>query len=510
MLAKCLRNVGGFFIVMVLILISFSSSDAVSATDIHQVDYVKRLDDFILTQMETYKIPGLAIGVVRNGEVEYQNGYGVANPDGDPVTPDTPFLLASVSKSFTALAIMQLVEDEKINLNDPVQKYLPWFNVKGESSSEITVAHLVYQTSGFSEYDGNKINRLSNSPGGREESVRSLSNVRLNFKPGEGWEYSNINYNVLGVLVQEVSGLRYEDYIREHIFAPLEMDTSFATLTDARDEGAARGYNPFFGVTLAIESYISETVGASAGLWSSAADMSRYLIAHLGDGPVLGLTEQGQARLHTPGVEIEPGYGYAMGWFHAPNFLDPEFLKTLNTDLNPMDDLQVLWHEGDWKGYKSMVLLLPGQDYGVVLLMNINDVTIASVYKYFAWDITLIANGGDAYYFQPSEDFIVRHSRWIFSGLAFMLLLGLVWSWQRLPRARTRRHDWLYMLSILSNLGLIAYIYLKLMPANNTSLSALVDRSPDLGILAIIVTVFAVGWMIVSAVLLLKVRAIET
>jgi CubicO group peptidase (beta-lactamase class C family) len=506
MLYQRLRNVGSFFIVAGLIVISLSSHNVASATAIQQAEYANRLDDFLLKQMDTYKIPGLAVAIVRNDEVEYINGYGIANPDGDPVTPDTPFLLASVSKSFTALGVMQLVEEGKINLDDPVQKYLPWFDVKGEGESEITVAHLVYQTSGFSEYDGNEINLLPDSPNSREAGVRALSNVRLIFRPGGGWAYSNINYNVLGLLVQEVSGQRYEDYIQEKIFAPLAMAHSYTSPIDARNVGAAHGYNPFFGIPIVILADVSETVGASAGLWSSAADMSRYLIAQLGDGSDVGLTTQSQAQLHKPGAEIEPGFGYAMGWFHASHFLDPEFLQTLDTNLKLTDNLQTLFHEGDWKGYKSIVLLLPEQEYGVVLLMNINDATIASVYKNLAWDVTLMANGGEAYYFQPSEEPIVRYSRWIFSGLALVLLSGLTWSWQHV-RNPGKRRVWLHVLPLLLNIGLLTYLYLVLLPNNNASLRSLVDRSPDLGILCILVTAFALGWMAVNAWILMKARS---
>jgi CubicO group peptidase (beta-lactamase class C family) len=157
-------RVASIFTMMSLIFVSFASYNLVFASNLQQADYASRLNAFLLTQMETYKIPGMAVAVVRNGDVEYINGFGVANPDGDPVTPDTPFLLASVSKSFTALGVMQLVEEGKINLDDPVQKYIPWFEVKGEGSAEITVAHLVYQTSGFSEYDGSQMNLRPNTP----------------------------------------------------------------------------------------------------------------------------------------------------------------------------------------------------------------------------------------------------------------------------------------------------------------------------------------------------------
>ena len=104
--------------------------------------------------MKGTHIPGMSIAIVRDGQVEYLAGLGVANPAGDPITPETPFLLASVSKSITALAVLQLVEAGKLNLEDPLQKHLPWFEVASGETGDITIANLLYQTSGSSGFGG--------------------------------------------------------------------------------------------------------------------------------------------------------------------------------------------------------------------------------------------------------------------------------------------------------------------------------------------------------------------
>ena len=497
-------------LIMFLIAISSISSTAVGyAKAFPQSTYADKIESFVQTQMQEYKIPGMAVAIVRNGEVEYINGFGVANPNGDPVTPDTPFLLASVSKSFTALGIMQLVEAGKVNLKDPVQKYLPWFDVKGEGAAAITVADLMYQTSGFTEYDGNEMNLRPNTPNGLEDGVRSLSDIELDFEPGKDWSYSNINYSVLGLLIQEVSGQRYETYIEENIFIPLGMTHSYTSLDGARAGNASRGYYPIFGVPLALDKSMPYTTAVlpAFGLWSSASDMSRYLIAHLDEESATLLSLEGVKQIHTPGVEIQPGYNYAMGWFHAPNVLDPEFLQTLGTDLDPSDDLQVLWHEGDWKGYKSVALLLPGLDYGVILLMNTNDPVITSVYKDFAWDVTLIANGGDAYYFTPSEGFVDRYSRPIISGVVLVLLGTLIWEFLQRKKPVYKTRGWGWWFSLLTNLGLLSFIHLKLLPDNNTSTWGLYNRAPDLGTLVILATLLSSIWIVLSSWVLLKYRA---
>jgi CubicO group peptidase (beta-lactamase class C family) len=159
-------------------------------------------------------------------------GYGVADGTGRAMTPDTPFLIASLSKSITALGIMQLVEEGKINLDAPVQTYLPWFRVADEEvSSKITVRHLLHQTSGFDERESYVRNlNTDSSDDALEKSIRSLNTAELNFTPGEAFEYTNTNYDILGLLIQTVSGQSYEEYIEEKIFAPLDMDQSYTSL----------------------------------------------------------------------------------------------------------------------------------------------------------------------------------------------------------------------------------------------------------------------------------------
>jgi len=284
------------------------------------------------------------------------------------------------------------------------------------------------------------------------------------------------------------------------------MAHSYTSLESARAGNASRGYYPLFGVPLALDQnmlYTTATLPAF-GLWSSADDMSRYLIAHLDEESAALLSLDGMKQLHTPGAEIDPGYNYAMGWFHAPAAFAPDFLETLGTTITPSDDQQVVWHDGNWRGYKSVALLLPGLDFGIVMLMNTNDPTISTVYQNFAWDVVLIAHGGDAYYFGPDEDFIVRNSRPIFSLITLLLLGTLIWEFRQRKNPEHKNKVWVNWLSLLISLGLISFIHLKLLPDNSTSAWALFKRSPDLGTLAILVTSLSSIWVVVSIWVLLK------
>jgi CubicO group peptidase (beta-lactamase class C family) len=161
-------------------------------------------------------------------------GFGVANASGRLVTPQTPFFTGSTGKSFAALAILQLVEAGKIELDAPVQTYLPWFRVADVSASEIiTVCQLLNQVSGLPRSVGQEQlanTDLSNSV--IENNVRALANVELIAAPGERYEYSNANYNGLGMIIQAVTGQSYETYIQEHILEPLDMQNSFTSKTE--------------------------------------------------------------------------------------------------------------------------------------------------------------------------------------------------------------------------------------------------------------------------------------
>src|SRR5688572_23674945 len=213
------------------------------------------VDDYILASIQAARIPGLALGVVQDDHVTYLRGYGIAGPDGRPVTPQTPFILGSTSKSFTALAVMQLAEAGKIDLDSPVTTYLPWFRTDNAAwSAQITVRHLLYQTSGLRTYEGRRgLRDHDQSSKALENGVRELSGAPLTQPAGQRFEYSNDNYNALGLIVQTVSGISYEDYVRSSIFAPLQMRRSAAALSDAAATGIASGYGYWLGWPVAFD-----------------------------------------------------------------------------------------------------------------------------------------------------------------------------------------------------------------------------------------------------------------
>jgi CubicO group peptidase (beta-lactamase class C family) len=334
-------------VALVVAPVSAMGSAGAPFTDFSQID------GYLETQMAALHLPGISLVIVQADQIVHARGLGIADPSGRLMTSQTPMLIGSVTKSFTALAILQLVEAGKIELDTPVQHYLPWFTVlpppaapgqvpDSQASSHITVRALLNQTSGLARATGERMMTGSDASGtALEERVRALANEHLARPAGVGFEYSNANYITLGMLIQAISGQSYEAYIQEHIFKPLEMDHSFASLLEARQDAMSAGYRQWFGFPVIANALPYPRDMLPAGyLISSAEDLGHYLIAQLNQGRYRDasiLSPQGMQILHAAAVAAAPeGYhklpsgSYAMGWY-----------------VMQMNDIPVLAHDGD-------------------------------------------------------------------------------------------------------------------------------------------------------------------
>jgi CubicO group peptidase (beta-lactamase class C family) len=342
--------------VLLVALRASADEEPVSASRPITLDWAA-VDAYIEARREAARIPGVALAVVQGDRIIYLRGYGAADDRGRPVTPQTPFVLGSVTKAFTALAVMQLVEAGRIELDQPVRRYLPWFRVADEQASgEITVRQLLNQTSGLSMYAGRRLLADTDaSDHALEKHVRALADIRLAHSPGSRFEYSNANYTTAGLVVQTVSGLSYEEYIREKIFVPLEMHNSHALQDEAERGGLAEGHRLLFGRPVAaphLPFIRGET--SAAYLCSSAEDMAHWLIANLNEGRYDSksvLSPEGMSVLHTPPA----GSRYAMGWSQSS-----------------VGELSILMHLGEVPNFRAQTLLAPSAGLGVVALMNLN------------------------------------------------------------------------------------------------------------------------------------------
>ncbi|MBV9689467.1 MAG: beta-lactamase family protein [Ktedonobacteraceae bacterium] len=324
-------------------------------------DLKERVETYLAQVQRNLHLPGLSISIVQHGEVVYTAGLGMASP-GRAVSPRTPFILGSLSKSFTALAIMQLVECGKLRLDDPVQQHIPWFTVASPDVAHMTVRHLLTHTSGLSCYAGRN---LLSGRGNKsvEQSVHDLAGVKLVHTPGAHFEYSNSNYLMLTLLIEVVSRQSYPSYMEEHVFKPLLMHDSFVSHVAAAP-ALAQGYRWWFGLPLPFHApYLYDAQGA-AFLISSAADMARWLLLHLGDGSLDGvrlLSPAGMEEMHRPQMNTKKGGSQAaLGWR----------VKKLTGE-------SLLRHGGEVSNFRAEMMILLGRKLGVVVLANCNNGVVA-------------------------------------------------------------------------------------------------------------------------------------
>ena len=319
---------------------------------------VARMDAFVRQQVQRHGIPGLALGIVEGDEIVHLAGYGLADAGGQAVTAQTPFLLASVSKPLTSLAVMQLVEAGEVELDAPVQRYVPEFRMADAAASQqITVRHLLQHTSGM------PVTACDTRIGAETLAayVAELERVALSAPVGTRHNYCSGNYNVLGRVIEQVSGQSFGAYMQEHVFAPLEMRQSFSSEEAALQAGMAQGFQWLFGVRVSTHHRYNPSQLPSGYLISSAEDMSHFLIAQLnggqfGDSSVL--SPAGIAAMQSEGVEIGPGRGeYALGW-----------------RIGEVGGVPAIFHYGDNFNYHTLILMLPESGRGVVMLMNANSV----------------------------------------------------------------------------------------------------------------------------------------
>ncbi len=309
------------------------------------------IDRIIQEEMQEMKIPGLAIAIVSGTDMIYLKGFGKTNETGAKVTEKTTFFIGSSSKSFTAMAIMQMAEAGALDIDAPVIKYLPEFKCVKKADA-VTIRHLLDHTSGFSTYEGMKVfNR--NAGESLSQFLKKLHNFRLKRKPGAAYEYSNLNYVILGSVIEVVSGMIYEDYIVNKIFKPLDMNRSFADYQKALNYGLEKGYQPVLGLICQTKYDFHPEIIPAGYIASCAEDMAQYLIANLNGGCYKNsriLSEDGMHMLHTKSSKTSEHYG--LGWF---------------------DYDELVHHGGSAENYHANMMLLPSRGLGIAILYNIND-----------------------------------------------------------------------------------------------------------------------------------------
>jgi CubicO group peptidase (beta-lactamase class C family) len=363
----------GSMLALIYRLFAWATTKPASAKQVTKSDSYDAIDAYIEGQMRRLNIPGASLAIVAGDQIVHLRGFGRARPGGEAPTPQTPFFIGSLTKSFTALAVMQLVEAGKVELDAPVQRYLPWFRVADpQASAQMTVRHLLNQTSGLPLLPSEAaLADFDDRPDATERQVRALSTLQLTRPVGSKFEYCNTNYNVLGLIVEAAGGRSYTDYIQQYIFDPLEMRHSHTSKAAAQRDGLAVGYRYWFGFPIPVPNLSIPSGSLPSGqVISSAEDMAHYLIAHLNGGRYCGkqiLSGAGIDELTRGAAEInEMGSSlgsYGMGWISQQTGRS-----------------RIVWHSGIVPDFGAFMALVPEQKTGMVLLFNANHAMMKMTY----------------------------------------------------------------------------------------------------------------------------------
>jgi CubicO group peptidase (beta-lactamase class C family) len=302
--------------------------------------------------------PGAAVLVAQNGKILFQKGYGYANLEHRvPITPETKFRIGSITKQFTAAAILKLQEQGKLSVKDTLSKYIPDFP-RGE---EVTIHHLLTHTSGIHSYT-NKPDFMETAPLfiKPDDLIKSFKNDPYDFAPGKKWSYNNSGYFLLGYIIEKVSGQSYAEYLKKQFFEPLGMANTGVHHWNDILEHEAHGYSYEGGKFKKAKNWDMSRAGAAGALYSTVADLYRWNEAVF-SGKVLSdaslkaaftpVMTEADAKVSGNSVAKEEGYGYGWG-------------------IGKDRGLQEIAHGGGLNGFSSNLLRYPKENFTVVVLAN--------------------------------------------------------------------------------------------------------------------------------------------
>ncbi|WP_197431600.1 serine hydrolase domain-containing protein [Lentibacillus sp. JNUCC-1] len=348
----------------------------------------------IITYINNYvhykKIPGLAVGMTANGNTVFVKGFGVRqiNDLYSRVNADTIFSIQSLTKSFTASALVHLAEHTDFNLDRPVIDYLPYFRTKSGAFHEITTRHILSHTAGFPEdvwvaslLDSAMMTFAKDMPeyrfldekfpdveqfltrfGSREDITRYFAEIDLSYIPGESWAYCTDAYVIAADILEKVSGLSWEAYVATHILNPLDLSRTMVTPSFVAEEENIASYY-LKTIDAPIETPLPKNaVGAPMGfMYSTIRDLLIYLQAHMKSDERI-MSETSFAEMQTPFAKRKEGLSYGLGW-----------------KIMSKDGVKIVSHAGGYPGVSSFAAMIPDYQLGIVLLANTDSLRLETV-----------------------------------------------------------------------------------------------------------------------------------
>ncbi|UHA73484.1 serine hydrolase domain-containing protein [Paenibacillus sp. 481] len=333
------------------------------------------IEQFVQQHMQASRIPGISVVIVEKGNTVYQQGFGYADVAANkPVTGNTLFELASTSKAFTGLAILQLEQEGKLKRTDDVTNIIPWLTLSyKDEPALITINDLLFHTSGIPA-TSIQYYPESHTEDSLERTVSTLLSQPLNREPGSSYEYATINYDILGLVIEQVTKQSFEDYMQQHILQPLNMNDSIVGVQPSPPAGMAVGYRLRFTKPSAYTPPIYRGNTPAGYIISNTNDIAKWLNVQLAAEPH-PTSEQSAAQpidpqlisnSHIPDKSVKPldkHTYYAAGW-------------AVEQQSN---NKHVIFHAGANPTYSSYITMLPEEQIGVAVLANMQSSTTTAI-----------------------------------------------------------------------------------------------------------------------------------
>lgn len=355
-------------VVIILALLLSSVAVAQQQTVLENADVIEKLklfETWTQSRMEYYNLPGLTMGIVYDQQLVWQKGFGYADVEKKiAATPKTIFRIASISKLFTSTAIMQLRDAGKLRLDDPITKFLPWFKItyRFPDAPEITIEHILTHTSGLPREAAFPYWTDHNFPT-KEQIKETLPDQETIFPSETKWKYSNLAMALLGQIVEAASGEDYETYIVNHIFKPLDMNSSSVYLTEAQMKNLATGYGIRLtdGAREKADFLDSKGITPAANLSSNVPDLAKFISLQFTESNDIG------------GKQILKAN--TLREMHRVHWLQPSWTSGwgLGFSVRKYGNRTLVGHAGWVGGYRSQLYFDTKDKIGVIVFSNGED-----------------------------------------------------------------------------------------------------------------------------------------
>src|SRR5579862_485202 len=344
------------------VLVLFHSAlSFVLAQETHLPRLSRTIDSIMISEKRAANIPGMVVGVIVNNRIIFKKAYGVQDiKSNTPLTNQSDFHMASVSKPFAATAIMQLVASGKLNLDGRLSDYLPSFKMKDDLYKNITLFNILTHSSGIPDVTDYEWNKPQSDAGAAERYTRSFAEKKLDFAPGTQFSYSNAAFDILADLIAKVSGKSFESYIRENIFSQAKMNSSSFFLSDipANRRALPHTINDSLREIVSPVYPYNRIHAPSSTLHSNLDDMLKWALVWLNKGSADGQTiidTLTWKNMLTPRRQAWPDYKVCLSWFEAN-----------------IGDNRIFFHSGGDLGFRTFVGFDPEIGTAVVLMGNNN------------------------------------------------------------------------------------------------------------------------------------------